>query len=124
MIHKQELRVGNWFYDKSGNPKQAIALGYETIKVLDENGCLYDDAMPITLTPEILVKCGLKLEDAYYGFRKGRYIILQMSNSFTLFLNKIESSPEIMELITGFKYLNQLQNLYFALTSEELTINL
>ena len=70
--------------------------------------------MPITLTEEILLKCGFvnwdKVDDCY--IIKG-LIIWKCNEMFLCYKNGVH-----------IKYLHQLQNLYFALTNEELEINL
>lgn len=77
---------------------------------------------PIPLTEEILLKC---------GFEKGSNIIGDCYyiehdfgvSDFVLNITKT-SNFEIYELDLKIDYLHQLQNLYFALTNEELTVNL
>ena len=73
---------------------------------------------PIELTEEILLKCGFEkhfeLDNVLclLGFS-----IEDRSGKFNLFYNGACVVPSI-------KYLHQLQNLYFALTGEELNIQL
>ena len=79
---------------------------------------------PIPLTEEILLKCGLKrtLYDSSYEL-----------NDFSIFLDKrireniyIKCEKRNWNVLNGLRIdcLHQLQNLYFALTNEELTVNL
>jgi hypothetical protein len=85
-----------------------------------------NDIKPIPLTPEILEKCGFEAPD--YRFPNHSFYSLQ---------NWLEVSGEVRQSIwllyanddeyrtgTEFQYLHQLQNLYFALTGTELTVNL
>lgn len=80
------------------------------------------DCSPIPLSPEILEKCGF--------VKKGRYAI--GVGGYQVFVNgRIEllqpkkGGPYILAFHeVKIAYLHQLQNLYFALTGEELTINL
>jgi hypothetical protein len=80
-----------------------------------------DKLKGIKLTPEILEKAGLKFE--VYGHDGERDVA-------SCFLGNGISILDTMavlvnhEEIKGIKYLHQLQNLYFALTEKELTINL
>lgn len=67
---------------------------------------------PIPLTEEILLKCGYKLvRENHYGVLG--HLIWNIENRFYCDKNGVQ-----------IKYVHQLQNLYFALTNEELIINL
>jgi hypothetical protein len=118
-----ELRIGNLInrkdlFDGHLRIETVIKLGQKIItsgptKVI----CEYNDILPITLTEEWLVKFGLeKVIDCEY--RKGNLIFqltkYESGNLVTIFLNG--------NLINIIEYVHQLQNLYFALTNEELTI--
>jgi hypothetical protein len=128
-----ELRIGNKVYNEAGI--------IDTITDIEECrvGCkksaypytCIDDIKPVLITEEILLKCGfvfknqtysimLNSADSYLEIRivnneyyPAIFQISEMSceNNNTVFLNKIDN-------------IHQLQNLYFALTNEELTINL
>lgn len=73
---------------------------------------------PIPLTKELVLKCGFEEEFGgiiYYNRNRG--IEFNFSNEWCM--------ASIGEYeITSVKYLHQLQNLYFALTGEDLEINL
>ncbi len=73
---------------------------------------------PIPLTKELVLKCGFEEEFGgiiYYNRNRG--IEFNFSNGWCM--------ASIGEYeITSVKYLHQLQNLYFALTGEDLEINL
>lgn len=115
-----ELRIGNYVLHKG---KEYRVDGYDIYK-LDESNC--DDISEISLTEEWLVK---------FGFNKK---LLKRIGTTDLFLqgefnsefNQVYLSTDIGEgkicdpntMIEGFKYVHQLQNLYFALTGTELTI--
>ena len=101
-------------------------IGYETKSRTGE--CLIDCLTPIELSEEILLKC---------GFEKR-----QQTNSSNFFTFGFGDNPITRDWIIVIKYfkdenkffynngfhiikhLHQLQNLYFALTNEELTVNL
>lgn len=124
-MEAKELRVGNIL--KSVHTGEYITADWLVIKhVMDGNkqqppydmSSVYE---PVTLTEEKLLKCGFK---SY-----GTEILYQDQ------LNKLEAYKHPMKDGHGFalkgcyalphvKYLHQLQNLYFALTGEELNINL
>ena len=71
---------------------------------------------PISLTEEILLKCGFKKINKIY-FRKGALTI--EVQSFGHFRVSFDG-----KMLVNLKHLHQLQNLYFALTNEELNIEL
>ena len=120
MIKTNELRIGNW-YEHDGK--------YYQVKSI-MNGESYPYVKPIPLTPEILEKA---------GFTKGKSIGLTLDIRFDetpfysayLWFEFLAGSVYLYTLDDGhnielanFIYLHQLQNLYFALTGEELEINL
>jgi hypothetical protein len=110
MINPKELRLGNWvfYYGK------AIQLDEEYLEVLF-GARNYQDYQPIELTPEILEKA---------GFEPYKYYSDTMSYKRDWFIwTKGWFQKGIKILNEDVKYLHQLQNLYFALTGEELTID-
>lgn len=102
-----ELRMGN-------HVQQSGEMFKVSLTTFGELMCHDDIYQPILLTEDILLKC---------GFEKGE------DSDFTYFkLNGVEFtdiSPSGYELSyyesTPMLHLHQLQNLYFALTGEELT---
>ena len=70
---------------------------------------------PIELTEEILLKCGFKYKSYGYGEKEWK----QWNNGKITLNGFLETRSG-----NNLKYLHQLQNLYFALTNEELEINL
>lgn len=113
MIKANELRLGNYFFDEDGNEKK---IGYSdlvslTITVLHFN--------PIPLTPEILERCGFNYwQDAipkpYWKTKKG----FPLYTTKDYFIVRDLTHTNMGKV----KYLHQLQNLYHALTGEELEI--
>lgn len=71
---------------------------------------------PIELIPEILEECGFNNKGAFYTINN---II-----SFGYTDGKLHTTYIGDSVIPPIQYLHQLQNLYFALTSKELEINL
>jgi hypothetical protein len=106
-----ELRIGNW-YNEFGMPKQATPNLIFNLYHIGLAGKIAIDCTPIPLTPEILLKSGFEaFDDGWYileSFTWNIYDKLIRWNSFQL----------------KCQYLHQLQNLYFALTGEELEISL
>jgi hypothetical protein len=122
-----ELRINNWYKNMSiDNPFNQIKYGHEIDYV-----AVYCE--PIPLTEEWLLK---------FGFEKGNhnwfrlyfdYDNLADSDCFTYNINSKmlclesfydgEKKGSIQLLSLGEKHVHQLQNLYFALTNEELKIS-
>jgi len=122
-----ELRIGNLVLDTKGNINKvdSEALIYMSKEPLNQ-------VTPIPLTEEWLLK---------FGFIKGNYNWFRLyfnpekledSDCFTYNINSKmlclesfydnEKKGSIQLSSSDEKYVHQLQNLYFALTSEELTI--
>lgn len=106
MMNANELRLGNFVLEES----KRVQLSEDDLEVLFA-ARNYADYEPIPLTPEILEKCGFEKGEKGFWFTGG-----------------IEYNLE-KNLLEGFgycliEYLHQLQNLYFALTGEELQITL
>lgn len=114
MIKATELRVGNLVNKGS----KTFVADFITIQMAHN----YD---PILLTPGMLEKCGFENRNNIFYHKSGRYFIVPMAaGTYSTFITDFESQKDIGEMITGNKYLHQLQNLYFALTGEELKIKL
>ena len=128
----KELRIGNWVeYPLIGFKK--IISGEDIDDISDNAG------MPIRLSPEILEKAGFEKydwQDAYFtGTIFGHlYIYFYKERIITRFANVSKDEVGHKMISVGFVgkqtssdniiYLHQLQNLYFALTGEELNITL
>ena len=123
-----DLRIGNWIshMDHSDiwedEQLQIQAFDYYSFE---------DEVKPIPLSDEWLVKLGLEKHsvDDFYFIDLGEYILQVVVNGFSGTLEK--DSNWFVSINTGFgsqpvtitkRYVHQIQNLYFALTGEELTI--
>lgn len=123
MIKANELRVGNWVIDPVDGRMKTTNIYQIGKHQIDDTNTNY---LPIPLTPEILEKAGF-VKYQYGGNNQFEgYKVRWSKDSIYGFL----TSDNIFALL-GFerrhqniKYLHQLQNLYFALTGEELEINL
>lgn len=136
MIQVNELRIGNWIMDRGGKIWQIDHWEYKNKlcakePIIDFNGIKMQGhplteelefLQPIPLTPEILEKCGF----------------VKSGESHRIKLNEVEEicfynthiGYELIgrhQTIEGgwtrklyLKHLHQLQNLYYALTGEEL----
>lgn len=121
MIKAAELRIGNRILANCIDedlPKETIIKGVEVhlihVELKPHIGIwIKPNAIePIPLTPEWLDRCGFKdgkLNDFKIGYDNEDFVHSQMSVPFDGQLIKV-------------KYLHQLQNLYYALIGEELTI--
>lgn len=126
MIQANELRIGNLVLQdgkmKSVNYIDA-AFVYKFVAFKGEEfnaDNLYADREcdPIPLTEEILLKCGIEVKDGYCEIDR---IEFEWDSENGLMLDNISI------LINPYKrlhQLHQLQNLYFALTGQELTVNI
>lgn len=89
---------------------------------LSENGCGYDHEEfagfeklePISITSALLEKAGFRKDD--YGYSNGKLALNQYENVYHLRL------PQGTGFGRGIQHLHQLQNLYFAISGEELSI--
>jgi hypothetical protein len=131
MIDPKDLRIGNWVY-----PNDENATPYPVLEILTDKFLCYrannrypsdrgdyvklSDSEPIPLTPEILEKCGFVEESKCWWEKDGFQILLGYTEEFGDFFHY---TSDHVVLSTAYKYLHQLQNLYFALTGEELKYN-
>lgn len=122
MINANELRIGNWVrYHHDGGFIDApiFHLTDEDVRVL-----------PIPLTPEILEKAGFTMSDTiwdedYLSFRANETQPNEIEIKYidnVIILGTGDSYYDVE--LTHIKHLHQLQNLIFALTGQELEINI
>lgn len=128
---KNELRLGNWVnYEATahyitGLMSNGLVYSRWSKQTSDERDYqhTYLDITPIPLTIELLEKCGFQFSDSnewykFYDLGELRCFIHQ-DNSKHVFCTYSGVSID-----TRTSTFHQLQNLYFALTGEELNINL
>lgn len=120
----RELRIGN-LVDLYGS----IATIQRSDFGHNNSGIAIVSGKPISLTKEWFIKLGFKeLNNAYsYYINKDLYLVLN-NNEFFMVSKEYEDNehpflyhPEVAHKL-NIKHIHQLQNLYFALTGEELTI--
>ena len=145
MIKVKELRIGNFISDDEGvlSKVTGFAPFEHSVRCDEEEGChiLVDcyhangsrrtgretdspECNPIPLTPEWLERCGLEYKEPHYIKRPlsiSKNFYRDGSGSYNGFVlrHKFEDCMQVLVI----NYVHQLQNLYFALTGEELTIN-
>ena len=133
-----ELRINNWYTSvKFGVPVQCELTDLSQLCVMSDGA--YNDPPidemfePIELTEEWLLKFGFRQEEDH-----GKKInwwnvpeesnykahhLMEMQNAWTWFIDFDDCDVNNdCHLITGFKYVHELQNLFFTLTGEELKI--
>jgi len=141
MIKANELRIGNWVQDEQGIIQYVYRLwkgGAELAE--DENGgddldYTEDEIFEILITEEWLVKFGFTkviYDDEQHGYGTEYHlevssdIFLNYSDDFSLAIFESKTSMKdsfgIIPKWGSIKTVHGLQNLYFALTGEELTI--
>ena len=130
-MEKTELRIGNlveypaWNNDVSKAYFSIRDIHFDEGKIGLTNGIIklpsshLDFIKPIQLTEEWLLK---------FGFEKADEIYFIEFDVYSMTIKEYEKGNYILNPETHFnyvdiKYVHQLQNLYFALTNEELTLN-
>jgi hypothetical protein len=111
----QELRIGNYIIDEFGDEVRVSTIFPDTVVISDRgnNNILNElvECKPIPLTEDWLLKFGFtETHECYYQLN-GLLLEHTASNNFN-----------VNDCLCWISEVNQLQNLYFALTGEELTI--
>ena len=113
-----ELRLGN-YVDLFGK------VAYITKSDFSETdyGIAIESGKPIPLTEEWLLRFGFNWLDQVDGYRKEH-----IEHTISMDLLPIENSKEFAvewdyNWLNSIKHVHQLQNLYFALTGDELKLN-
>lgn len=121
-MNATELRIGNIVFYNSENDNNEPVRYYCTIngadlRIMQDDENYLKSHEPVPLTDELLEKCGFKIFP--WGY------VIKSSNDFGIRLNLKSFVYEVSgNSAVKIEYLHQLQNLYFALTGEELEINL
>lgn len=114
-MKSNELRIGN-YVNIDGD---ALYVTGSDIAYFEYNDKEYT---AIPLTPEILEKAGF-VSNSIVPFIKGRLAITARHDQDYIF-EWCKRDDQFGSPGTSFKYVHELQNLYFALTGEELPIEL
>lgn len=116
-----ELRIGSVVGDFIGTAGvvdsiELYPLSFEYyISFKDSSYCDLEDLQPIPLTEQWLLKFGFESSRCKFWWNLGKFL-LKNRNTYFGFIGS--------EIIAKIEYVHQLQNLYFALTGEELEISL
>src|SRR6266516_2837844 len=117
MIKASKLQLGNKIIDQHGDIVSVIKIATGELDLQFEDMAMagIDPALcdPIPITPEWLERCTFKKD-----FNISRYF---ETDNYLIDLNQ---GQDLSGISVEIKYLHQLQNLYYALTGEELSITL
>lgn len=130
-MEAKELKIGNWVLAK-GEMTEVSDILYDGINMnwnheLSAVDFYWKDIKGIPLIPELLAKAGFtKIKDGFMSpdIYERKYTRVLVTTSFEIETDGLDSYWIEGNTILPIKHLHQLQNLYFALTGEELTINL
>jgi len=137
MIKPSDLRLGNWLYIPMVNMMgQVTSIGQEEIRIgngpCDGKGLRYDFSndivQSIPLTEEWLVRFGFtKEKPGSHTYEKGLLSVYCNdslgTNLFVVSLKPYPDSKPLRAPFFDYTHVHQLQNLFFALTGDELLIN-
>jgi hypothetical protein len=117
-MKSNELRIGNWITWKSTGKIEMV----EKVDVYGLHVCVNDvnieDALPIPLTEEWLIRFGFENNSIPLNTpEKTLNISAVVNGDHFLFLDDVFGSFYDLNCI---RHVHQVQNLYFALTGEEL----
>jgi hypothetical protein len=125
MIDPREMRAGNWVIKITGSDINTQSFfEYKAIALNEHYYSFSNLCFPVKLTPAILGKCGFKHEfgDWYInrpaeGIDDGLPFLRYRNADSCWYLDKIKLWSQPL-------YVHQLQNLFYALSNEELHVQL
>lgn len=123
MIKVNELRIGNWV-ERAAGMMQVTGITEEGVHFSDGDIEDFKYPIPIPLTPEILEKCGCVKDENNLQIELGARMRLWFNDGNPAEMDIIQDGKHISFKCAHIKYLHQLQNLYFALSGNELNIDL
>ena len=133
-LRASELRIGNYLLTSkpefNGIRDYPITkISSEMIDYIDKDKLL---CVPIPLTEEILLKCGFVItvdpENVHYkkvvnnDFNES--FVINRKVGYEVFYIGHKDCNDYLHFTTQIKHVNQLQNIYFSITNEELKIEL
>lgn len=122
-MEAKELRIDNWFDPYYSEAKQATLSDISTINIAENDERYQNVSKPIPLTEEWLVKLGFESQKTSHTDRMvywSRCITIEYLKSGSVWITILGIKRKDWNIC---RYVHQLQNLYFALTGEELTSN-
>ena len=127
-MESTELRIGNYVNKSllSGNGRKLnLKISINDLEKLDKGNPIFNYE-PIPLTEDILLKCGFEKANyeknypLYFNKNKTKYSDAISVSVYSDFCRVKIVDKTVKTLV----YLHDFQNIYFALTNEELNINL
>ena len=133
MINEMELRLGNYILQKVNTRIVPVKCSHQHFELLKNGNA--KDIFPMTLKAEILEKCGFIENKKYPLLPDAREFILALpvignaNNEIRAYIkNNRECFARValnnLPVSNNFYHLHQLQNVYFALTNEDLNVNM
>ncbi len=131
-MEAKDLRIGNWVIEFHKRIQINMIDGVGVCGTVDGGMLEIKDLNPIPLTEEILLKCGFVYNGYKYdcddGVERRVFEHKDYFGDFIEYDGYYLPKPYYFEDAFGenfkLKHLHQLQNLYFALTGEELNVEL
>lgn len=128
MIDKTDLRIGNVIMDVN-----APVTSFRTVKAIGLTKVVYDNCItadfeaikPILITPNWLNKLGFERKGDYWHPQKSwhRYCLIHFRKADNIYTLSFE--PEgLKETFEPMRFVHQVQNFHYALTSRELKIEI
>ena len=111
-MEAKELRIGNLVYDTLGKVNKINLEALNDILKEPKN-----QIKPIPLTEEWLLSFGFESYNLEYTWKNKNLIIEKSENGY------VKLADDYFIDSFEFKHVHQLQNLYFALSNEELILN-
>ena len=136
-MEAKELRIGNWVTGFLGDKQiKHFVKDIVNFEGFDNHECNHIDVLhPIPLTEDWLLKFGFDKKDIVHSdktistdcFVLGNIVLdkgFHKDSKYYMFcLFPIGEPKKNHQYVNSIKHVHSLQNLYYALTSEELTIN-
>jgi hypothetical protein len=133
MINENELRLGNYILQKLNTRILPVKCTHQHFELLKNGNA--KEIFPVILKAEILEKCGFTENKKYALLPDAREFILVLpvignaNNEIRAYIkNNKECFARVvlnnLPVSNNFYNLHQLQNIYFALTNEDLNVRL
>jgi hypothetical protein len=123
MINKNQLRIGNWVKSKVYGNYRIIGISvfsesnnfYKSFKYYPQS-CDSKNLLPIKITNDWLLRFGFKDKGLFFKHKSNHVIEYDSINKVYLFY-----LGNYGDWYKKIKYVHELQNLFFALTSKEIS---
>ena len=120
----EELRIGNWVMGYH-DPFQWSLEHFDLLKQADLDEIVKE---PVLITEEVLLKCGFENKSGSFVptfiCKQRRDLLVQVLPDMGSCIFRIEIGMGYPTFVRYVDYLHELQNLFYAITGEELDIKL